>query len=214
MVEKFSFPLICSAIQPQTNQQPVTTDKSHQPDETLKVTTDSNNVTQKQNFDLGKVNVVKCKIQNEPGSHEIENKGRDEKACLNKKSDPGGAQSVEQNHPFATIPLQVLPHKESLENFEGKLCEDQRPSTKRQLSAESAAKSVSVRKRSTVKKCQEETVKPLIIPGTQTARHYLPAVCSPRKPRKLLFSTTEIFNKIDTDAIEKGKEVTDDTVNR
>ncbi|KAA0717795.1 Kyphoscoliosis peptidase [Triplophysa tibetana] len=190
----------------------VTTDKSRQPDETLilKVTTDSNNDTQKQNFDLKlENNVVKCKIQNEPGSQEIQNKGKEEKdteACLNKNSDPGGAQSVEQNPSFTTVPLQALPRKETLENFEGKLCEDQRPSTKRQLSAESAAKSVSVRKRSTVKKCQEETVKPLIIPSTQTARHYLPAV-SERKPRKLLFSTTEIFNKIDTFAIAKGKEL-------
>lgn len=204
---------------PTSNQKPVTTDKSRQPDETLilKVTTDSNNDTQKQNFDLKlQNNVMKCKIQHEPGSQEIQNKGKEEKnteACLNKNSDPGGAQSVEQNPSFTTISSQALPLKETLENFEGKLCEDQRPSTKRQLSAESAAKSVSVRKRSTVKKCHEETVKPLIIPSTQTARHYVPAV-SQRKPRKLLFSTTEIFNKIDTFAIEKGKEVTDDTVNR
>ncbi|XP_055026911.2 kyphoscoliosis peptidase, partial [Misgurnus anguillicaudatus] len=119
-------------------------------------------------------------------------------SSLNNKSDPGGLQSEEQNHPkpFTIVPL-------LLENHEGKLCEDQRPSTKRQLSAESAAKSVSVSKRSTVKKKQAEIVKPLGSPGT-----HLPAVCSSqRKPRKLLFSSTEIFNKIDTFAIEKGKKL-------
>ncbi|XP_077093580.1 kyphoscoliosis peptidase isoform X2 [Siphateles boraxobius] len=136
------------------------------------------------------------------------------KVCLTNKSHRGGSQSVEQNDPklLTIVPIQenAVSHKVLLENYEGKFCEEQRPSTKRQLSAESAAKSVSVRKRSTVKKSQEEIVKPLSVasPGTQSGRPYLPAVSSSqRKPRKLLFSNTDIFNKVDTFSIKKGKEL-------
>lgn len=217
--QTFSCPLICMN-EAQADQQPITTKNSnrgHQPEETA---TDSNNDTQKQNFDL-KVEdgVVKYKLQNVSGSQETGIRDENStKVCLIIKSHRGGSQSVEQNDPK---PLTVVPtqenaasHKVLLENFDGKLCEEQRPSTKRQLSAESAAKSVSVRKRSTVKKSQEEIVKPLSVasPGTQSGRPYLPAVSSSqRKPRKLLFPSTDIFNKVDTFSIKKGKEVTDNT---
>lgn len=137
------------------------------------------------------------------------------KVCLTIKSHRGASPSVEQHDPkpLCIVPIQenVVSHKALLENYEGKLCEEQRPSTKRQLSAESAAKSVSVRKRSTVKKSQEEIVKPLSVvsPGTQSGRPYLPAVSSSqRKPRKLLFSSSDIFSKVDTFSIQKGREVT------
>jgi len=194
--------------------EPITTKNSNrgrQPEETA---TDSDNDTQKQNFDLKVENgMVKCKLQNVSGSHEDSIK-----VCLTNKSHRGGSQSVEQNDPkpLTIVPVQenVVSHKVLLENYEGKLCEEQRPSTKRQLSAESAAKSVSVRKRSTVKKSLEEIVKPLLVasPGTQSGRPYLPAVSSSqRKPRKLLFSSTDIFSKVDAFSIKKGKEVTDNT---
>ncbi|KAG1950729.1 kyphoscoliosis peptidase [Pimephales promelas] len=190
--------------------EPITTKNSNrgrQPEETA---TDSDNDTQKQNFDLKVENgMVKCKLQNVSGSHEDSIK-----VCLTNKSHRGGSQSVEQNDPkpLTIVPVQenVVSHKVLLENYEGKLCEEQRPSTKRQLSAESAAKSVSVRKRSTVKKSLEEIVKPLLVasPGTQSGRPYLPAVSSSqRKPRKLLFSSTEIFSKVDAFSIKKGKEL-------
>lgn len=209
----FSFLLNCMD-EAQTDQQPITTKNSNrgrQPEET---DTDLNNDTQKQNFDLKVENgVVKYKLQNVSGSH-----GNSTKVCLTNKSHRGGSQSVEQNDPkpLTIVPIQenAVSHKVLLENYEGKLCEEQRPSTKRQLSAESAAKSVSVRKRSTVKKSQEEIVKPLSVasPGTQSGRPYLPAVSSSqRKPRKLLFSSTDIFNKVDTFSIKKGKEVTANT---
>lgn len=215
----FSFPLICMD-EAQTDQQPITTKTSNRGRQSEKTATDSNKDTQKQNFDFKVENgVVKYKLQNVSGSHE--NSMRDEnstKVCLTNKSNRGGSQSVEQNDPkpLTIVPIQenAVSHKVLLENFEGKLCEEQRPSTKRQLSAESAAKSVSVRKRSTVKKSQEEIVKPLSIasPGTQSGRPYLPAVSSSqRKPRKLLLSSTDIFNKVDTFSIKKGKEVTDNT---
>ncbi|CAM4727383.1 unnamed protein product [Leuciscus chuanchicus] len=200
----------------QTDQQPITTKTSNRGHQSEKTATDSNNDTQKQNFDFKVENgVVKYKLQNVSGSHE--NSMRDEnstKVCLTNKSNRGGSQSVEQNDPkpLTIVPIQenAVSHKVLLENFEGKLCEEQRPSTKRQLSAESAAKSVSVRKRSTVKKSQEEIVKPLSVasPGTQSGRPYLPAVSSSqRKPRKLLLSSTDIFNKVDTFSIKKGKEL-------
>lgn len=211
----FSFPLICTD-QAQTDQ-PITTENSNrgrQPDETV---TDSNSDTHKENFDLKVENgVVKYKLQNVSEIQQTSMKDENStKVCLTIKSHRGGSPSVEQNDPkpLSIVPIQenVVSHKVLLENYEGKLCEEQRPSTKRQLSAESAAKSVSVRKRSTVKKSQEEIVKPLSVasPGTQSGRPYLPAVStSQRKPRKLLFSSTDIFSKVDTFSIQKGREVT------
>lgn len=218
VVQTFPFPLICTD-ETQAYQQPIATKNSnrgHQPEETA---TDANNDAQKQNFDF-KVEdgVVKYKLQNVSGSQESMRDENSTKVCLTIKSHRGGSESVEQNDPkpLTIVPIRenAVSHKVLLENYEGKLCEEQRPSTKRQLSAESAAKSVSVRKRSTVKKSQEEIVKPLSVasPGTQSGRPYLPAVSSSqRKPRKLLFSSTDIFNKVDTFSIKKGKEVTDNT---
>ncbi|XP_051503684.1 kyphoscoliosis peptidase [Myxocyprinus asiaticus] len=177
-------------------------------------TTDSNNDTKKHTFDFKvKNSVEKYEIQNASGSQIVQTRGNTENISP-AKNDQGGSQLAEQNHPkhLTIVPLQddVVSHKLLLENYQGKFCEEQRPSTKRQLSAESAAKSVSVRKRSTVIKSQEEIVKPrsLASPGTQPGRPYLPGVCSSkRKPRKLLFSSTEIFNKVDTYCIKKGKEL-------
>uniref|UniRef100_A0A8C1RX92 Kyphoscoliosis peptidase-like n=1 Tax=Cyprinus carpio TaxID=7962 RepID=A0A8C1RX92_CYPCA len=216
----FSFPLICTD-QAQTDQQPITRENSNrgrQPEETV---TDLNSDTDKQNFDLKIENgVVKYKLQNVSESQQTSMKDENStKVSLIIKSHRGGSASVEQNDPkpLSIVPIQenVVSHKVLLENYEGKLCEEQRPSTKRQLSAESAAKSVSVRKRSTVKKSQEGIVKPLSAasPGTQSGRPYLPAVStSQRKPRKLLFSSTDIFSKVDTFSIQKGRELREQEV--
>lgn len=138
----------------------------------------------------------------------------DVKVCLTIESHQGSSQSVERHDPkpLKNEPIQenAASHKALLENYDGKLCEEQRPSTKRQLSAESAAKSVSVRKRSTVKKSQEEIVKPPSVasPGMQSGRPYLPAVStSQRKPRKVLFTRTDVFNKVDAFSMQKGREL-------
>ncbi len=216
LVQMFSFPLICTD-QAQTDQQPITTENSirgRQPEETV---TDSNSDTHKENFHLKVENgVVKYKLQNVPESQETSMKDENStKVCVTIKSHRGDSSSVEQNDPkplsIVLIQENVVSHKVLLDNYEGKLCEEQRPSTKRQLSAESAAKSVSVRKRSTVKKSQGEIVKPFSVasPGTQSGRPYLPAVStSQRKPRKCMFSSTDIFSKVDTFSIQKGREVT------
>ncbi|TRY60405.1 hypothetical protein DNTS_026832 [Danionella cerebrum] len=186
---------------------------SPQPDETW---TDVNAVRQKQAPNLKVENgLLKYKLQNAPGIHESSlTDEKSIKVSLAIKSSKGGSDSVEQNdpEPLTIVPMQEneASHEVLLVNSEGKLCEEQRPSTKRQLSTESAAKSVSVRKRSTVKKTQEEFVKALSVArsGKRFSKADLPAVSScQRKPRKLLISSPDIFNNIDALSIQKGREL-------
>ncbi|XP_052469393.1 kyphoscoliosis peptidase-like [Carassius gibelio] len=199
----------------QIDQHPIKSENSNRGRQPEEVVTDSNSDTHKQNFDLKVENgVLKYKLQNVSEIQQTSMKDENStKICLTIKSQRG-VSSLEKNDPKSVTAVQiqenVVSHKASLENYEAKLCEDQRPSTKRQLSTESAAKSVNVRKRSTVKKSQEEIVKLFSVAssGTQSGRPYLPAVSSSqRNPRKLLFSSTDIFSKVDTFSIQKGREL-------
>ena len=83
---------------------------------------------------------------------------------------------------------------------------EERPSTKRQLSAESVAKCVSVSKRrDTVVHANTHTSKalthtsPATKPGKPLTR---------RRSRKQLFNSTDVFQRVETHAINAGKEVT------
>lgn len=78
--------------------------------------------------------------------------------------------------------------------------EDQRPAAKRQLSSESAARSITTVKKSAVRK---EVDQP-----RQARSRVQPTPCAgKRKHRKDLFSSSEVFHRIDSHVIRTGLEV-------
>lgn len=81
--------------------------------------------------------------------------------------------------------------------------EDQRPATKRQLSSESAARTITAVKKSAVRAEGEETKqpKPKAHPGPR-------APAEKRRRRKDLFASSEVFHRIDSHAVRAGAEVT------
>lgn len=81
--------------------------------------------------------------------------------------------------------------------------EDQRPATKRQLSSESAARTITVVKKSAVRTEAEEPKhsKPKAHLGQRTSTEK-------RRRRKDLFASSEVFRRIDSHAIKTGAEVT------
>lgn len=81
--------------------------------------------------------------------------------------------------------------------------EDQRPATKRQLSSESAARTITAVKKSAVRTEAEEAKhpKPKTHPGQR-------ASTEKRRRRKDLFASSEVFRRIDSHAIRTGAEVT------
>lgn len=80
--------------------------------------------------------------------------------------------------------------------------EDQRPATKRQLSSESAARTITAVKKSAVRTETEEpkTPKPKTHPGQRVSEQ--------RRCRKDLFTSSEVFHRIDSHAVRTGAEVT------
>ncbi|TNM96079.1 hypothetical protein fugu_017162 [Takifugu bimaculatus] len=80
--------------------------------------------------------------------------------------------------------------------------EDQRPATKRQLSSESAARTITVVKKSAVRTEAEEPKppKPKTHPGQRAAPEK-------RRRRKDLFASSEVFHRIDSHAIRTGAEL-------
>lgn len=76
--------------------------------------------------------------------------------------------------------------------------EDQRPAAKRQLSSESAARSITAVKKSTVRKETDEQK-----PG----RRVPPNAAGSRKRRKDLFTSSDIFHRLDSQVIRTGAEV-------
>ncbi|XP_034419425.1 kyphoscoliosis peptidase [Cyclopterus lumpus] len=83
--------------------------------------------------------------------------------------------------------------------------EDQRPAAKRQLSSESAARTITVVKKSAVRKEAEEhrPLKPKTHPG-QRAPH--PAAGNSGR-RKDLFTNSEVFNRVDSHVVRAGAEL-------
>lgn len=74
--------------------------------------------------------------------------------------------------------------------------EDQRPATKRQLSSESAARTITAVK----KRTEAEEPKPKTHPGQRESPEK-------RRRRKDLFTSSEVFSRIDSHAIRTGAEV-------
>lgn len=81
--------------------------------------------------------------------------------------------------------------------------EDQRPATKRQLSSESAARTITAVKKSAVRTEAEEPKHPK--PKTHLG---LRVSTEKRRRRKDLFACPEVFHRIDLHAIRTGVEVT------
>lgn len=81
--------------------------------------------------------------------------------------------------------------------------EDQRPAAKRQLSSESAARSIAVAKKSAVRAEAGEAKQ--TNPKTHLGQR---ASAEKRRRRKDLFASSEVFHRIDSHAIRAGAEVT------
>lgn len=81
--------------------------------------------------------------------------------------------------------------------------EDQRPATKRQLSSESAARTITAVKKSAVRNEAEEPKPPK--PKTPPGQRAPP---EKRRRRKDLFASSEVFSRIDSHAVRTGAEVT------
>uniref|UniRef100_W5KYK6 Uncharacterized LOC103044048 n=1 Tax=Astyanax mexicanus TaxID=7994 RepID=W5KYK6_ASTMX len=202
MVHKFSFPLTCPPCHAQPNQQPITEENQHPGNQRQ----ESGSVTlrpkdPKDNPKQANPEPNKKPTHNDKQSQE-ECKRTIKAYMISEKE--GGAPS--KPRPADS----VFSHKTVFEKWESLQYEEQRPSTKRQLSAESAAKCVSVRKRSSVTSSREEPAKPLspTDPGRQPGKACLPiSSSSQRKPRRQLFSSTGVFHKVDTLAISAGREL-------
>ncbi|KAL7379713.1 hypothetical protein ABVT39_004559 [Epinephelus coioides] len=85
--------------------------------------------------------------------------------------------------------------------------EDQRPAAKRQLSSESAARTITVVKKSAVRKEAEEhrLLKPKAHLGQRVTP--CPAAAGKRKRRKDLFTNSEVFHRVDSHVIRAGAEL-------
>lgn len=86
--------------------------------------------------------------------------------------------------------------------------EDQRPVAKRQLSSESAARTITVVKKSAVRKEAEEQkhLKPKAHLGQRVSPCHV--VAGKRRRRKDLFTNSEVFHRVDSHVIRAGAEVT------
>lgn len=107
-------------------------------------------------------------------------------------------------------PSPIISCNTVFEKWAGLQDEEQRPSTKRQLSAESASRCVSLSKKGILISNKKEVVKPhsLASPGEQPRKDCLPIRSSSRRrPRKQLFSSTGVFLKVDSHAISTGRKV-------
>lgn len=85
--------------------------------------------------------------------------------------------------------------------------EDQRPAAKRQLSSESAARTITVVKKSTVRKEAEEQrhLKPKAHLGQKVTS--CTEATGKRRRRKDLFTNSEVFHRVDSHVIRAGAEV-------
>ena len=208
LVQKFSFPLTCSPCHAQPDQQPIAEEEKHHHGNQVQEpgTKEANEKPKHVNSVMDTTSALKDKEEYQGPI----------KACLTTDKQKGNLLQVtgrgrSKPHPADSTSQTAFSHKTVFEKWASLQCEEQRPSTKRQLSAESAAKCVSVRKRSTVTGSRGEPAKPLTRtdPGTQPRKACLPInSSSQRKPRRQLFSSTGVFHKVDTHAISAGREVT------
>ncbi|XP_068608077.1 kyphoscoliosis peptidase [Brachionichthys hirsutus] len=90
--------------------------------------------------------------------------------------------------------------------------EDQRPAAKRQLSSESAARTITVVKKSTVRKEAEEQRH--LRPRAQLGQRAPPygATAGKRRRRKDLFTNSDVFHRVDSHVIRAGAELNEKCV--
>lgn len=84
--------------------------------------------------------------------------------------------------------------------------EDQRPAAKRQLSSESAAKTVAVVKKSAVRNDAEDHPK-LSTDMGQRVRPCTAPAAGKRRRRRDLFTDTEVFRRVDSHVLQAGAQV-------
>lgn len=87
--------------------------------------------------------------------------------------------------------------------------EDQRPAAKRQLSSESAARTITVVKKSAVRTDAEEQRH--LKPRTHLGERLCAVLAAKRRRRKDLFANSEAFHRVDSHVIRTGAEVTTHT---
>lgn len=233
MVQKVSFPFSCSPCHAQADEQPLAEQRSHQDIErlvqgTLKAAKDPNKNPNQNNSKLEYKDTVSAFKVREAQASSTDSDLQNTNTGYSANGSPHPEPAINTNDTIKTYPTSdkqdrdsssvessqskgKVSYKTVFEKWASLQYEEQRPSTKRQLSAESAAKCVTVRKRSTVASNKEEPAKPLshTNPGTQPRKAGLPIRSScQRQPRRQLFSSTGVFHKVDTHVISKGREVT------
>lgn len=118
-----------------------------------------------------------------------------------RKAPPGGAAQVlvfNEASQSATVSRRCVFQNLTVES------EDQRPAAKRQLSSESAARNITVVKKSAVSKEAEEQRHPK--PRGPTAAPCAVAA-GKRRRRRDLFTNSEVFHRVDSHVIRAGAEV-------
>lgn len=178
-IQKFSFPFACAAR------------VSDQDDATLK------GCMQVKALELQRspVTVIGTLVRNEKQAEEISKPPpRSVMAAVQVLSGPEEAQS-------AVLSRRGVFEKLTVES------EDQRPAAKRQLSSESAARTITVVKKSAVRKEADEQ-------RHQQQKAHLGQRVTPcaiaagkRKRRKDLFTSSEVFHRVDSHVIRAGAEV-------
>ncbi|KAK2892217.1 kyphoscoliosis peptidase [Channa argus] len=108
----------------------------------------------------------------------------------------GGDMAAAQVLVRAQAPQSTVLSRQSVES------EDQRPVAKRQLSLESAARTITVVKKSTVRKEAEEQRQ--LKPKAQLGQK---AAAGKRRRRKDLFTNSEVFHRVDSHVIRAGAEL-------
>ncbi|KAI5606825.1 kyphoscoliosis peptidase isoform X1 [Silurus asotus] len=235
MVQKF--PFSCSPCLSEADEQPIAEQRSHQSinqleQGTLKAAKDPNNNPNQTNSKLEYEDKVSASKVREAQAPSTDSDLQNIDMVYSENGSTHSEPSASPNSPIKSSPTFDKQDRDlsSVENSRSKCqvsyktvfekwanlqYEEQRPSTKRQLSAESAAKSVTVRKRTTVASSKEEPAKSLTHtnPGTQLRKAGLPIRLScQRQPRRQLFTSTGVFHKMDTHVISKGKELKEQAV--
>ncbi|XP_044231857.1 uncharacterized protein ky [Thunnus albacares] len=188
-IQKFSFPFSCTALHPQQDE--VTPKKCIQV-KTLELhDLQENTILSKPSA----VTVIGALVHNENQAQE------------NPKPPPGGDMASPQVLVCSEASQSaVLSRRSVFENLMAE-SEDQRPATKRQLSSESAARTITVVKKSAVRKEAEELrhLKPKAHLGQRVAPRT--AAAGKRRRRKDLFTNSEVFHRVDSHVIMAGAEL-------
>ena len=196
-IQKFSFPFSCAA---QLSQQHDLTQSTR-----IQVKTLEHHSLQGVNntalTEQSPVTIIGALVQSGPQAKDNNAKALPEGATAGPAVQ---AKLVESTQNAVLLCGQSVPEKATTEG------EDQRPAAKRQLSSESAARSVAVVKKSAVRKEPEEEVAAVqrSNKGQPGQRPAVPGAAGKRRRRKDLFTNSEVFHRVDSHVIRAGAEVT------